>query len=152
MKKIWNWFLYLFLLAGFPLLIWAGLYSAKDTYIFWKYGIEKNSEIIALDHTSRSGRSGTTYYYELQIDENRLIEGFSYSLPVGKSVPVLTLPENPEKISLGKQDSSLFEIFSYSIGGQFRALLVLGTYLFMAIYGPSTLVTILRDRNKFINQ
>lgn len=152
MKKIWNWLLYLFLLAGFPLLIWAGIYLAKDTYIFWKHGIEKNAEIIALDHTSGSGRGGTTYYYEIQIDENRLIEGFSNRLPVGKSVTVLTLPGSPEKISLGKQDSSLFEIFSYSIGSQFMAVLILGTYFFMVIYGPSTLFTILRGRNKFINQ
>ncbi len=152
MKKIWNWFLYLIILVGFPVLAWAGYSLTIDTYMFWKHGIEKKAEIIALDHTSSSGKGGTTYYYQLSIEEDSLIEGFRYKLPVGKYVSVLTLPSNPEKITLGHENSSLFEIFSYSIGGDIMAVLVIGMFVFMIIYGPSTLVQLLKSRKTFIDQ
>jgi hypothetical protein len=152
MKKIWNWFIFLFILAGFPILAWAGYALAVDTYMFWKHGVEKKAEVIALDHTSSSRKGGTTYYYELNIEDNRLVEGFSYKLPVGEYIAVLTLPNSPDKVTLGHKNSSLFEIFSYSIGGDIMALLVISMFIFMVFYGPSALIEVLKAREKWINQ
>ena len=117
MKYLWNWFLYLFILAGFPILLWAGYTLSVDTYSYWKHGIEKEADVINSDHTSRS-KSSTTNYYELEIDNQRKIVGFSYRLPIGKTITVLTLPNKPDKVTLGNSKSSLFELFSNSMGGR----------------------------------
>ncbi|ACR10689.1 hypothetical protein TERTU_1775 [Teredinibacter turnerae T7901] len=152
MKKIWNWFIYLFILAGFPLLAWAGYYLVADTYNFWKNGIEKQALVIELDRTSSSGKGGTTYYYKLEIDSLQLVEGFRVRLPIGKYVSVLTLPNDPGKVTPGTESSGLYEIYKYEMGSDLMVVLSLGMFVFMAIYGPSTFVTLLKSRDKIINQ
>jgi hypothetical protein len=56
-----EWFPLVVLLAGFPLVIWAGFGLASDTYAFWRYGIEKTARVVELDHTSSVTKGGTTF-------------------------------------------------------------------------------------------
>ena len=152
MKKSWNWLLYLIILAGFPFMLWAGVSLSIDTYMFWKYGEEKEAIVTSFDHTTSAGKGGVTYYYELQIDSDHLVKGFPNKLPVGKKINVLVLPENPKKITLGNKNSGLFEIASHLLGGSFFVVLALGMFVLLIYMGPSTLFDLLKNRDKYLGR
>lgn len=139
-------------MGGFPLLIWAGYSLTTEAYDFWKYGLAKPAKVIALDHTGGSSRGGTIYYYELEIDETRIVEGFRVKLPVGKSVSVLTLPNKPDEIVLGTEESTWFDIYAYGIGGKMTGVLTLATFGFMIICGPWGFMIFLKGRRAFLDQ
>lgn len=151
MKKFWNGFIWLFVLAGFPLLVWAGFGLASETYAFWRYGIEKTAHVVALDHTSRTQKGGSTFYYIVEIEGRRLVKDFRVRLPEGGDVAVLSLPEDPDNVTLGNSKSSPFEIFSYSIGGNVMAALVLAMFCFLIWAGPMAFVAWIKARREIIN-
>ena len=136
MKKFWKLSTLIVIFLGFPLLAWAGYITATETYAFWSHGIEKKASVIGLQHTSSPPRAGTTYYYIMEIDGVRLTKDFRVQLPVGGGISVLVIPERPREIMPGSRNSSLFEIFSYSIGGHVIASLVLATYVFLLVATP----------------
>ncbi|WP_129778343.1 ABC transporter permease [Peristeroidobacter soli] len=150
MKKLWNGFIWLFVLSGFPLLVWAGFGLASETYAFWRYGTEKVARVVALDHTSRAPKGGTTFYYLIEIDGHRFVKDFRVRLPEGGEVAVLSLPEDPNNVVIGTSKSTAFEIFSYSIGGKVWAVLVLAMFCFMIWAGPKALVAWIKARREII--
>jgi hypothetical protein len=148
MRRIWNGFIWLLLLAGFPLLAWAGISMAWETYSFWRYGVEKSAHVVALDHTSSAGKGGTTFYYAIEMDGRKSVESFRVRLPVGGDIGVLTLPDDPTRLTPGTRRSSAFEIFAYSIGGPVMAVLVITMYVFLIFAGPKALVAVIKLRRE----
>jgi len=151
MKKLWNGFIWLLVLSGFPLLVWAGFGVASETYAFWRYGVEKMAHVVALDHITAVQKGGTILYYVIEIDGRRFVKDFRVRLPVGRDVAVLSLPQDPNNVTVGNSKSSAFEIFSYLMGGKGVALLVLAMFCFMILAGPKALVTLIRARRQIID-
>jgi hypothetical protein len=149
-RRLWNGFTWLFLLFGFVVLIWAGIQDARDTYSFSRYGVEKSAHVVTLDHTNRS-RHSTTFYYVIEIEGRRSTHGFPVRLAVGSDVTLLTLPDNPDKVRLGNENSSAFEIFTGSIGTKAMAVLIMGLYAFMAVAIPITLVFWIKYRKQILD-
>ncbi|HEX5056559.1 MAG TPA: ABC transporter permease [Gammaproteobacteria bacterium] len=143
--------IWLVVLTGFPLLAWTAYHEASQTYRFWRYGIEKTMNVVALDHKIRAYKAGARYYYDVEIAGRRMIKEFGFSLPVGKNITVLAMPDEPEKITPGTRNSSLFEIFSCSNGGDLRAILVIGAYCFMVFAAPIILSALIKMRREIIN-
>jgi hypothetical protein len=137
-------------MSGFPILAWAGLSLAHDTYAFWRYGVEKNARVVALDHTSRT-KGGTTFYYLIEVDGRRFVKDFRVRLPEGNDISVLALPEDPEQVTIGNRNTNAFEIFAYSIGGDVMAVLVLVMFCLMIWFGPRTFVALLKARRQMID-
>lgn len=127
---------------------WMFYSSVADTYQFWQYGVEKNASVVALDHISKGNRGPTTYYYELNIDNYNVIEGFRYELPVGDSITVLTLPDEKDKVSLANSDSGPFQIYSYSAGGDLMAFITLITYVTFFFVLPNLVVQVFKSKKK----
>jgi hypothetical protein len=150
-KKLWNGFLWLLVLAGFPLVIWAGFSLATETYGFWRYGIEKTARVIELDRSATVPKGGTTHHYLIEIDGRRFVHSFRMRLPVGKDVAVLSMPQDLHNLTLGNSESSAFEIFSYSIGGDVMAVAVIATYCLMIWAGPAALVAWIKLRRQILD-
>lgn len=123
-------------------------FSAADSYMFWKNGDEKTAEIISLSDTKK--RNFITY--ELAIENVRVDAEFAFKLPVGKRIKVLTLPGNPMKVALGTKESNLYQIFSYSIGGNFMAILTICVFGAGIICTPFVLPELIKKRREFIEQ
>ena len=146
-KKFKNVFLYCLILAGFPLLAWVAYSYTTEAYQYWKYGIEKPAKVVALDRTSSSSRGGTSYYYQLEIDGKPVVERFRVRLPVGKTVSVLALPDEPDNVVLGTKESTWFELYSYSLGSSFMGAATLVMFAFMLVWGPNAFVLMIRNRH-----
>jgi hypothetical protein len=131
--------------------VWAGFNLASETYAFWRYGIEKTARVVALDHTSRALKGGTTFYYVIEIERHRFVKDFRVRLPEGRDVAVLSLPQDPDNLTIGNSKSSAFEIFSYSIGGKVWATLVLAMFCLVILAGPKTLIAWIRARRQIID-
>ena len=144
-------FVWLLVLSGVPIMIWAEVSIAENTYRFWKHGVAKQALVVALDQNVFVPRGGTMFYYRIQIDGRETTAIFRLRLPEGKFVPVLVLPDNPSEIALGRKDSSLFEIFEYSIGGKVYAVLSLISAIFFTCFLPSFLWNIWSKRRKLFN-
>ena len=145
MKKLWLGFRFLLLFTAFILVpIGAEGYLLWNTYTFWKHGVEKEARVIALDHQSGTSKSGTSYYYLIEIEGRRMKESFSLALPVGQSVPVLVLPGDPDSITLGSKRSSPLDLLAYTLGDRTLALLALGILTLLVLASPYTLRNLLR--------
>jgi hypothetical protein len=140
--------LFLFILSGFPLLIWATYGITTDTYAFWKHGVEKRALVVEMENMAYVYKGGTMFYYVIEFDGHRSTEIFRMRLPEGKYVPILVLPGNPEKVALGRRDSSMFDIYTYEIGGRVYAVLTLCMFAFMTICGPLTIRQFWKNRRK----
>jgi hypothetical protein len=151
MQKLWNGFIWLLVLAGFPIIVWAGFSLASETYAFWRYGIEKTARVVGLDHTSRMHKGGTAFHYVIEVDGRRFVKSFQMRLQEGKDVAVLSLPQDPDNVTLGNSESSAFEIFSYSIGGDVLAVGVLATFCLVIWAGPAALVAWIKGRRQIID-
>jgi hypothetical protein len=143
--KIWRWFMWLVVLAGFPLVAWAGVSLAADTYSFWRHGVEKRAHVISLDHTT-AAKGGSTFYYRVEVDGHSFVKGFRIKLVEGRDVSVLALPNEPDKITPGTSASGPFEIYALSIGGNGNAVLTIAMFLFMAFAGPRAMLVWIRSR------
>ena len=152
LKKLWNGFMWLLILSGFPLLAWSGYYLASETYAFWRHGVEKSALVVALDRISTAPKGGTTFYYKIEVDGRRMLKPFRVRLPEGKNISVLVLPDDPDNVMPGTRNSSLFEIFSASIGGDLLAVLVLCMFAFMLLAGPQALVAVIKLRREIIDR
>jgi len=151
MKKLWLGLRFLLLFTGFILVpICAEGYLLWNTYTYWKHGVEKEARVIALDHLSGTSKSGTSYYYLIEIEGRRTKESFSLELPVGQSVPVLVLPGDPDSIALGSKRSSPLDLLAYAIGGRTLAILALGILTLLVLASPYTLRNLLRYIRKLM--
>jgi hypothetical protein len=148
MKKLWEILLWLITLSTLFLFVGAGYYLASETYCFWKYGIEKSALVGALDHTHGSAKGGTTFFYTLQIGDERITQGFRVQLPEGEKIAILALPN---KVTPGTKNSSLFEIFSKSFGGDFIALIIIGMIASMIVGALVLLFALAKPKRKFTN-
>ena len=133
-------------------MIWAGYSSTTEAYKYWKHGVEKPAKVVSLDHTGGSARGGTNHYYELEIDGRSIVERFRVRLPVGKTVSVLTLVDEPDKVVFGTKESTWFDLYSYGIGGQFMGTLTLAMFAFMTIFGPWVFVQFIKARHAILDQ
>lgn len=133
MTKFWKVLTLIMIVFGTFLLALAGYSQAAETYAFWKHGVEKRASVIELHHTRSQPKAGITYYYTIEIDGLRMTKGFRVRLPAGRDISVLVIPVRPSEITPGNRSSSLFEIFSHSIGGHVVAALVLAMYAFMLV-------------------
>jgi hypothetical protein len=149
MKIIWRWFIWLLVLAGFPLLAWAVVYLSADTYSFWRHGVEKRAHVISLDHFT-GGKGGYIFYYRVEVDGRTFVKDFRMKLPEGEDVRVLALPNEPEQITLGTSSSGAFEIYAMSIGGRGIAVLTIAMFLFVAFVGPKAMLEWIKNRRKII--
>lgn len=152
MKKFWKLLTLIVILSGFPLLAWSGYSLAAETYAFWKHGVEKTASVIALDEARTVPKAGTTYYYTIEVDELRMTKGFRVRLPVDQAFSVLVIPDRPGEIMLGGGTSSLFDIFSYSIGGRFMAALALAMYVFMLVATPWLVLKVWPVRREILKE
>ena len=148
MKKLRNWFYYLFILASFPFMIWLAYSVSIDTYMFWKHGVQKKAEVIKLNYEGKYNFNN----YEVKIEGNHQNVEFAYDLSIGKKYNVLTLPKKPEKITLGTRSSSLFKIFSYSVGGNFMAILQIIVFGGLLLVTPTILIEMVKKRREFLEQ
>ena len=150
-KKFKNALLRCVILAGFPLLAWAAYSFTTDAYKFWKHGIAKPAEIVALERTS-SFRGGTHYYYQLEMDGEPVVAQLRVCLRIGKTVSVLTLPDEPGNVVLGTEQSTWFELYSRSVGGELMGVVTLATFVFMLVCGPMTVVQLIREPHAILDQ
>ena len=130
MKKLSSYFVIAFLSFGVLAIIWAGYSLGTTTYDFWKNGVEKQAKVISLDHSSGSAKGGNSYYYNLEIDDQIMIENFPYKLTENSSYSVLYL-EGKKKVILGHSGNNIFEIYTAQIGSKFMALLTIAMFIFM---------------------
>jgi len=130
MKKISSYFVISFLSFGVLALIWAAYSLGTTTYAFWTNGVEKQAKIISLDHISGSTKGGNSYYYNLEVEGQILIEKFPYKLKENSSYSVLYL-ENEKEAILGQSGNNLFEIYTAQIGSKFMAFLTIAMFLLM---------------------
>lgn len=145
MNKLRNWFFFLLMISGFPIFYWASYSLIIDSYSFWKYGSEEKGKVIALDSISGTSKSGITYYYEIEFHGKRMVDGFRLKLPINKTLTFLVLKDGINKITLGNKNSSFYELFSYSVGGNFFATLFLGLFTFMLITGPPAFYLLIKN-------
>ena len=136
-------------LIGIPLSIWSGYYLCSDSYNFWRHGIAKSALVISMDHRDYVYRGGTTFWYKIVIDGEESTAPFRIKLPEGKYVPILVLPEDRSKLTIGSKNSSLFEIYSYAIGGEIFGALTLIVFVFVTGYSPMLLKQIWQKRRYF---
>ena len=141
MKLVPALLLLIFLFVGSLVIMYAGAHVATEAYEFWKHGIEAEATVLSLDDIYH-GRGGNTYYYKLAIQDEEVVDGFSYELTVGDTVTVLVLPETPGQVALGDEESSLFEIFSSMAGGWFMAVLVVVLEVFVFVMAIVLLICI----------
>jgi hypothetical protein len=100
----------------------SGYYFSSRIYNFSKYGLEKPARVIQVVKTA-TGKGGITYVTKLEI-ENKLVEtSLRYNLPIGEKFCFLVIPDTPNEITLGKKNSSLFDLYAYSVGGHELAFL-----------------------------
>ncbi|MEM1263530.1 MAG: ABC transporter permease [Pseudomonadota bacterium] len=137
-KKIRNWFFYLLMMVGFPLLAWAGYTSISEAYQYSSHGVERSALVMSLIDKTSSTRGGTSYYYELNIEGSVVERRFRKKLTVGNTVTLLEVRDRPGEFQIGRADSSFFDIYSYNNGNGGRAVggLILSMFAFMTVVGP----------------
>jgi len=129
-------------------MLWLVYSLSIDTYMFWKNGVQKKAEVIGLNYEGKYN----FHNYEVKIDGNHINVEFAYELSIGKNYNVLTIPEKPEKVTLGTKNSSLYKIFSYSVGGNFMAILQIIVFGGLLLVTPTTLIGMVKKRRDFLEQ
>ena len=152
MRTIWNYLIFMITLAGFPILLWAASHLISKSYIFWKEGKEKPALVLEHVSTSAGYRKVTSFKYRIQIDGTERMSTFYIRLPVGSYVNVLTHPSHPDELIPAREKDSWFHIYSLLFGSKVMGVLTLGTFIFMAIFGPFALKELLKNRNKILKK
>jgi hypothetical protein len=83
---------------------------------FVQYGVEKQANILALDHIM--GGKSPRYVYSLQIDQSIMLKTFPYNwtLPIQRSFLVMPDSSGPDDIALGNRNSSPLLVVCYMEG------------------------------------
>lgn len=130
MKKLLSYFVFAFLTFGIGAIFWSAISLGNSSYAFWKNGRETTAVVLSLDHVSGSAKGGNSYYYNLNVDGQKITQSFRFKLSEGSTYKILLLDEKREAI-LGTSEDGLFEIYSAQIGSDFMAILTLLMFIFM---------------------
>jgi hypothetical protein len=152
MRKIWNYIIFALILAGFPLLLWAGIHLSSMSLAFWREGKEENVRVVQHVSTSAGYRQTTSFTYRIEKNGKENEYDFSVRLPVGKNITVLTHPSYPDDLIPATREDSWFHLYSLQFGSKLMGAMTLGMFLFMLICGPGTLRMLIKNRNKILNQ
>ncbi len=150
MKYVWNWFLYLLLLASFPFLAFLIGLTIYNSYQFWAYGEDTEATIMSLERTQRPAKGVTSYYYNIQIDTRKLTYSAPYQLPIGATLPALLLPHRPNKVLIGNTSGDFVNIFIIESGAPIFAILTIIAAVALVTIGPFLLMILFQTRTKFI--
>lgn len=130
MKKLHSYFVFAFLTFGIGAVFWSAISLGSSSYAFWKNGRETTAVVLHLDHVSGSAKGGNSYYYNLNVEGQKIIQSFRCKLLEGSTYKVLFLDEKREVI-LGTSEVGLFEIYSAQVGSDFIAIVTLLMFVFM---------------------
>ena len=135
--------LLLVLAFGYLVLAWAAYDLSTRSYRYWHQGQERTALVSKLDHTSGTVRGGTTYHYEIHIEDRAFVNAFPQTLTIGERYKVLEVPGDTVVI-LGSRDSNLFQVFSAQIGGYLMACAIAAFLPWILIFGPFAFVRIVK--------
>jgi hypothetical protein len=149
-QRFWRYLLLISVPVGCILLAWAAVWMAVETWDFGRHGVARTAEVVALDHVSGGGKIGTSYHYRLRVDGAGITAKLRHHFDVGETIPILSIPRRPDRIIVGRSDSSLFEIYREVAGGNALAFTFPPLLVFMILYGPRAIRAVWRSHVEWV--